>query len=358
MPEKLKILVAHSVRELRDGLARALAANDDMAVVGVAPSGVAALGVAENKNIDILLLDVELPDYLDALREFLRRNLEQPEQPDIGALLIASRDPRYADRTIRGLEAGAFDFVRPPQVATAAEDIVHVLMRQLLVKLRYFSSKRIFSSLGASLGMAAAPRPGLARSLVANSRFKAVVIGVSTGGPKTLASLVPQLSEALDLPIFIVQHMPPEFTASLATSLDSKCTHRVSEARHNDPVESRRIYIAPGGRHLVVRRNADRSASLALTDDPPEEGCRPSANLLFASAAKIYGQALVGILLTGMGMDGTRGAKELKKIGACVIAQDKASSVVWGMPGSAVASGCVDKILHPDEMAAFIAAPA
>jgi two-component system chemotaxis response regulator CheB len=293
----------------------------------------------------------------------LRQNAARAEGADnaelaeTGVVLIASREKRFADRVIRGLEAGAFDFVRPPagEQPASTDEIVPVLMRQLLVKLRHFASKRIFSSLSNNTRPAAPLKPEPIKTAAPFGKIKAVLIGVSTGGPKTLATLLPQLSGAVKLPILVVQHMPPEFTTSLAASLNGRCAHRVVEAKDNTPVESDCIYIAPGGKHLLVQRGADRAVRVALSDEPPEEGCRPSANVLFAAAAKVYGADLVALVLTGMGQDGARGARELKKAGAWVVAQDKASSVVWGMPGAAVASGCVDKILHPDEMAEFIA---
>jgi two-component system chemotaxis response regulator CheB len=355
--DKLSILIAHAAREAREGMARAFAAADDMRVVGASSTCAQALELLSRKRVDMVLLDVELSDALETLDEILRRNAEsEPEQDETGVVLIASKEQRYAERVILGLEAGAFDFVRPPIGAqtSVAEDVVPVLMRQLLVKVRHFASKRIFSNFSSSLRPQTTPRPEQARPQLATSKIKAVLIGVSTGGPKVLAALLPELVKAVRLPIFVAQHMPPVFTASLAASLDGRCGRPVVEAGDNELVEER-VYIAPGGKHLQLQRGLDRSVRLLVTDAPPDEGCRPSVNLLFESAAKIYGAELAALVLTGMGQDGTRGVRELKKAGAWVVAQDKESSVVWGMPGAAVSSGCVDRILRPDEMAEFLA---
>ena len=148
--------------------------------------------------------------------------------------------------------------------------------------------------------------------------------------------------------------MPPTFTQSLADNLDKKCRHTVIEAKDNDVIRPGHIYIAPGGRHMVIRRGAIGQVVTALNDQPPEKGCRPSVDVLFRSAAAIYGGDQIAVVLTGMGSDGTRGLGPLKKAGAHIIAQDEASSVVWGMPGSAVTSGCVDEVLPLERIASSI----
>jgi len=170
-----------------------------------------------------------------------------------------------------------------------------------------------------------------------------------------LSTLLPEISKSVNLPIFIVQHMPPNFTASLAQSLNAKCVHEVAEVKGDEPVQNRSIYIAPGGKHMLIRKNAARKAYVSVTDDPPEDGCRPSVNILFRSAARVFGGDVITLVLTGMGSDGAKGLLDLKRAGAYVIAQDEATSVVWGMPGNAVSSGCVDKVLAPGDIPKEIA---
>lgn len=177
-----------------------------------------------------------------------------------------------------------------------------------------------------------------------NKGIDAIVIGSSTGGPNALKVMLPELCKRVAVPIFIVQHMPPLFTANLATNLDWRCCHEVTEARQNGMVKPEHVYIAPAGRHLQIRKTQEGIRTM-LTNQAPQHGCRPAADVLFNSAAPVYGTSAIAIILTGMGCDGTQGIKTLKQKGAYIVAQDKESSVVWGMPGKAVESGHVDEIV-------------
>lgn len=170
-----------------------------------------------------------------------------------------------------------------------------------------------------------------------------VAIGCSTGGPKALRDMLPDLCQVTDLPILIVQHMPPNFTASLAENLSHHCSHAVVEGAEGMEVTARRVCIAPGGSHMILRREGTRMI-IGLNQQPPERGCRPSVDVLFRSVATTLSNRVVAIVLTGMGDDGTNGLKALKRAGAFSIVQDKASSVVWGMPGAAVAAGVADRV--------------
>jgi two-component system chemotaxis response regulator CheB len=158
------------------------------------------------------------------------------------------------------------------------------------------------------------------------------------------------------MPVLIVQHMPAGFTRSLAESLSRKCRTLVVEAEDGQIVQERTVYIAPGNRHLFVREQGEGRLVTGLNDQPPQNGCRPSADVLFRSAAAALGARALGIVLTGMGCDGTKGLEALKRAGGCTIAQDEASSVVWGMPGSAVSAGCVDQVLPLSQIAAAVQA--
>jgi len=185
--------------------------------------------------------------------------------------------------------------------------------------------------------------------------IRGIVIGASTGGPRALSALLPELTTQVDLPILIVQHMPAGFTGSLAESLARKTGRNVVEAADKMPLEFRTVYIAPGGRHLVIR-SAEGVLQTGLNDQLPENGCRPSADVLFRSAATAYGSAVAAIILTGMGRDGTAGLGAIKRAGGFVVAQDEASSVVWGMPGSAHEAGVTDEVVPLDRIAGAIAA--
>ncbi len=183
-----------------------------------------------------------------------------------------------------------------------------------------------------------------------------MVVAVSTGGPAALARLLPELCQRIELPILVVQHMPPEqpeMMTNLVKSLAGRCSRPVIEARDGAVVAAGTVYFAPGNRHLVLRQGMAQVIT-SLTDQPPENNCRPSADVLFRSAAHVWGGDVVAVVLTGMLNDGTRGLEPLKRAGAYAIAQDMKTSVVWGMPGSAVAAGLIDEVLPLDEIAAAV----
>jgi two-component system, chemotaxis family, protein-glutamate methylesterase/glutaminase len=182
------------------------------------------------------------------------------------------------------------------------------------------------------------PRPTTAE------RADIIAIGVSTGGPNALATLVGALPGDLPVPVVIVQHMPPMFTRLLAERLDAISPLRAAEAVPGGQLQPGMIWVAPGDRHMVVR-GARGAAHIELNDGPPENSCRPAVDVLFRSVAEVYGSSAVGVVLTGMGHDGLRGCEHLAAAGAGILAQDQASSVVWGMPGAVVNAGLADRVL-------------
>ena len=184
---------------------------------------------------------------------------------------------------------------------------------------------------------------------------RVIVIGASTGGPRALSGLLPELCSLVSLPILLVQHMPRGFTQSLADSLARETQKAVVEATDGAPIAPDTVYIAPGGRHLLIR-GSSANAKIGLSDQPPENGCRPSADVLFRSAATAFGSAVTAIILTGMGRDGTAGLGAIKRAGGYIFAQDEASSVVWGMPGSAVEAGVTHQVLPLNQLARAVAA--
>jgi two-component system chemotaxis response regulator CheB len=185
------------------------------------------------------------------------------------------------------------------------------------------------------------------------TRFRAIVIGASTGGPESLVRLLPALMHGCSVPVYLVQHLPAGFTGYFADSLARRCGVPVLEAQEGMIAGPNEVHVAPGGRHLVLHA---RGATIVtgLSDAPPEHGCRPAADVLFRSAAIAYAGNVLAVVLTGMGCDGARGAMALKQAGAHVIVQDEATSVVWGMPGSTVAAGAAHDVLPIDEIAAAL----
>ena len=349
MSTKTRLLIVDDSRIFRSAIEESLAGENDVEVIGSVWNGAKAMEFIKSTPPDLVTLDVEMPDMdgLETLKAIQEINASNTQSKPIGVIMLSSHTREGADTTIKALEMGAFDFIPKPEGKDLKESM-KILRGQLLEKIRHFASRRV------SFGLAVPrivkpPKPVIAQPASVSSRIKAIMIGVSTGGPRALASMLPMLCEEVDVPIFIVQHMPPTFTQSLAKSLDSRCRHKVMECRDDDVIQVRHVYIAPGGKHMLLRRT-QQEVRTVVNDQPPERGCKPSVDVLFRSGATAYGRDLIAIVLTGMGEDGTRGAGILKRAGAFIIAQDEETSVVWGMPGSVQASGNVDKVLPLEEI--------
>ena len=201
----------------------------------------------------------------------------------------------------------------------------------------------------------AAELPGRLPATLKRSRAEIVVIGISTGGPNALAKMLPLIPKDIGVPILIVQHMPPMFTRSLASSLAAKCSIDVREAKQGEPIEPNTALIAPGGKQMKIVAGADgKSRIVKISDDPPENSCKPSVDYLFRSVAHHYVGRATGVIMTGMGSDGTAGLKLMKQNGATIIAQDEQSCVVFGMPKEAAETGLADAVVPLDQIADMI----
>jgi two-component system, chemotaxis family, protein-glutamate methylesterase/glutaminase len=353
MPATARVLIVDDSRIFRSALEASLADEAEIEVVGSVFSGQKALEFIQATTPDVVTLDVEMPgmDGLETLRAIQRVNASRPADSAIGVIMVSAHTKRGADITIQALRDGAFDFVAKPSGPDHDQNL-RQLRQQLLSKIRLFLlSRRRPGIASTSAGPAAVPQPPAASpsrrlqwlGAVSRRSVRALVIAASTGGPKALEQLLPGLRQTTDLPILVVQHMPPDFTRSLAESLARLSQSLVVEARDGQALQSATTYIAPGGKHLVVRQDRGQPV-IGTNEQPPENGCRPSADVLFRSAAATWRSDLVAIVLTGMGRDGTAGLGAVKRAGGYVLAQDQASSVVWGMPGSAVEAGVVDEV--------------
>jgi two-component system, chemotaxis family, protein-glutamate methylesterase/glutaminase len=349
--EPLKILIVDDSRIFRSALESALKEHPGVRVVGSVWSGEKAVEFVRDSPPDLVTLDLNMPGRggLDTLADIRQLNAARPELPPVGVLLISALTERGAAVTIEGLARGAFDFIKKPDGPDANAN-ASILRQQLFEKIDVFAQKRRRPV------VAAAPpkKPVTPRTIPGAGRFQVVAIGCSTGGPSALASLLPELTSQTSVPLFIVQHLPEGMTRYYADSLARKCTYRVVEASAGETVEPRTAYVAPGGRHMILRKHHDRIC-IALNDGPPENGCRPSVDVFFRSVANVYPRSAIAIVLTGMGTDGAKGLGPLKRSGAYVIAQDEPTSVVWGMPGAAVATGQVDEILPLESIAPSVA---
>jgi two-component system chemotaxis response regulator CheB len=361
MPVPVRVLIVDDSRIFRAALEEALADEAGVAVAGSVFSGEKALEFLHQTPTDVVTLDVEMPgmDGLQTLEAIRRFNAGRKPGTEVGVIMVSAFTKRGADVTVRALQAGAFDFVTKPS-GPSAEDNRRTLRQQLAVKVQLFMAYRRSRSVTPAkeppAAEAAPDQPTRRRSWAqapGRRPLRAVVIAASTGGPRALEALLPALCARTEAPILIVQHMPRHFTQSLAESLARHAGRDVIEARDGDAVQPRKVYLAPGGKHLLLRSEGGRVLT-GLNEQPPENNCRPSADVLFRSAAAVLGGDVVAVVLTGMGCDGTAGLGPLKRAGAYAIAQDEATSVVWGMPGSAAAAGMTDEVLPLGLIAAAV----
>jgi two-component system chemotaxis response regulator CheB len=357
----LRVLVVDDAVIYRKIVTELLAEVPEVEVVGSAANGKIALQKIEQLKPDLITLDLEMPevDGLGVLRQL--RAVGSPA----AAIMLSSVTEQGAAATIAALELGAIDFVVKPSGKSIEENISKLrqeLRSRIVAYARTLGVKRLLAATTPSTAAAPAPRhvePSPAPQkhvvppVISNRPPEVVLIGISTGGPKALTQMLPRLPAELPVPVLIVQHMPPVFTRSLANDLDLRCKLRVSEAEEGQPVLRGSILIAPGGRQMGLRREGD-SIVARITDDPPENSCRPSVDYLFRSAVAIYGGNALAVIMTGMGSDGTAGCRLLRQRGARVIAQDEASCVVFGMPREPIAQGLVDVVAPLDRIATEI----
>lgn len=355
----VKIIIVDDSLVFRHAVQDALRGEPGIEVVGSARNGVRAMELISSKPPDLVTLDLEMPemDGVETLKAIQAYNARHINTPGIGVIMLSAHTKKGAESTIMALEAGAFDFVTKPAESSETESIAS-LKRSLLPRIHHFASMRALGKQRPSSLVKPTPsRIKEKKEVPASRAIEAVVIGVSTGGPKALGDILPQLSELVKLPILIVQHMPEKFTQSLAESLAKKCSHKVKEGENGEVVDKGTIYIAPGGRHMMLRLSS-AGPVISLSDQPAENGCRPSVDVLFRSLPAVFGSGVVAVIMTGMGNDGSNSLRALKRAGVSIIAQDEASSVVWGMPGSAVSTGFVDEIVSlmdlPQKIATMI----
>lgn len=334
---RIRVLVVDDSVVIRRLVTHALEEDKRLEVVGSAANGVLALQRITQLCPDVVTLDIEMPemDGIQTLRQIRRL------YPRMVVIMFSTLTERGAAATLDALAAGANDYV-PKAANCGSLDVSLTSLRQELVPRihQFFRMETAVPSAPQVSTAAAATAP---RKAVGAPR-KAVVIGVSTGGPAALAVVLPMLPKNFPLPVLIVQHMPPMFTRLLAERLDKLSALHVVEAEEGLEVTAGKAYIAPGGLHLSVRREGDRVLT-KLSGAPPENSCRPAADVLFRSAAETWGGAVIAAVLTGMGQDGLRGVENLRSRGASVIVQDEASSVVWGMPGAVARAGLAERVV-------------
>jgi two-component system chemotaxis response regulator CheB len=331
---RIKVLVVDDSVVVRRLVGDTLAGDPRLDVVGTAANGKVALAKIPQLNPDLITLDVEMPvmDGLETLREVRRL------YPRLPVVMFSTLTERGAATTLDALELGADDYVAKPANVGSVTQSMDAIRSQLVPKIIALCTRA-----GPVVPPAATPRPAPAARLVP-PRVDLLAIGASTGGPDALSTVIGALPASLPVPVVVVQHMPPVFTRQFAERLDARCAVKVSEAVAGAPVLPGQVLVAPGDFHLRLRRVAGR-VQATLDQGTPENYCRPAVDVLFRSAVQAYGGHVLGVVLTGMGADGARGAADIVGAGGSVVVQDEATSVVWGMPGAVVAAGLADRQL-------------
>jgi len=350
-----RILIVDDSAVMRSLLRSVVCADAGLEVAGTAADGASALSSVSVLRPDLILLDVEMPvmDGLVTLRELRRRGHKMP------VIMCSSLTQRGAKVTLEALASGASDYVAKPAGQANRQAAIDALGQDLVPKIHALTSQNqgqqgrlgpsqaypVFSP--TSRSPLFLPLPQAARSQPITSRPTILAIGVSTGGPAALDVLLPLLPASFPLPVLIVQHMPELFTKLFAERLDGRCKLRVREAAEGEPVRTGSILIARGNWHLEVLAAGRGGAppTLHLTQGPLENHCRPAVDVLFRTAAAVYGSGVLAVVMTGMGSDGMAGCRVIRDQGGAVLAQDQASSTVWGMPGAVTNAGLAHKVL-------------
>ena len=360
--EPLRVMVVDDSVVIRGLISRWIESEPDMVVAASLRTGLDAVNQIERVNPDIAVLDIEMPD-LDGISAL---PLLLAKKRNLIIIMASTLTRRNAEISFKALSLGASDYIPKPESTreAGAADIFHHDLIQKIRSLGAKARRTVPVSLSPSLApaldrlrepslrSAAVAQPALMRRPFSSQAPRVLVIGSSTGGPQALMTLVTDLGPVIDrFPVLITQHMPPTFTTILAEHLARSSRRPALEAVDGEIVKAGRIYLAPGGRHMrVVRHGID--TVIVLDDGPPVNFCKPAVDPLFTSAIEVWQGGVLALVLTGMGSDGMRGGKEIVAAGGSVIAQDEASSVVWGMPGAAANAGICSAILPLNQIAA------
>ena len=332
---QIKVLVVDDSAFMRTALSRIIGSDPELIVVGAAASGSEALERIPILNPDVITLDVQMPGLngLETLRSIMARH----PRP---VIMVSSATVKDAEITFNALGAGAFDYV-PKQLSPTSLDIIHI-QRELIEKIKVAAESRFAPSYnGSKLFPTLRSTGSEAFSLVP----AVVAIGVSTGGPQALQEILPLFPKDISVPILIVQHMPRGFTAPFAQRLNTLCSMQVREAAHEEIIQSGVIYIAPAGIHMMVERRPDSRAAICLTTLPEKHLHMPSVDVLMESVASVYRSLAMGIIMTGMGSDGSSGMQAIQRAGGITIGQDQATCAVYGMPRVCYEMGILQRVV-------------
>jgi two-component system chemotaxis response regulator CheB len=359
LSENLKALVVDDTITYRKIISSIVDELDGVEVMGTASDGRLAISKIELEKPVLVFLDVSMPemDGLEAL-EIIKNKF-----PGIEVVMISGVNESNANMTVKALEKGALDFISKPEGKSPDESIKSLksLLQPIIsiVKVRKLANKAKqgvlkpgaveSSDISKSESVFKAPAEVQEKRSIPG-QIDAIALGVSTGGPNALQRIIPLIKKDLPIPILSVQHMPPLFTTSLAERLDKESQISVKEAGENEIIQPGVMYIAPGGKHMVVRKNSMGQTVTSITDSPPVNSCKPSVDVLFRSMAVIYGPNILTVILTGMGNDGASGVATIRRKGGYSIIQDEKTSVIWGMPGAVAKLNAADETLPLDDI--------
>lgn len=362
--KNLRVLVVDDTIVYRKAVSDIIEEIPGVELAGVAHNGKIAIAKIKSLKPDVLTLDIEMPQMngIEVLAELKKHH------PNVGAIMLSTLTNEGSHMTMRALDLGAFDFILKPQSTNQTEGKKEIRAALEPILKAFKNSKMgpglvgkrspragFTTSKGTRPVRSVAPKPlrplGNKRATKRGSS-EIVTIGISTGGPNALNQMMPKLPGDLGVPILIVQHMPPVFTKSLAASLDKKCALTVKEAENGENILPNVAYIAPGGKQMKLVAGTDgQNRRIKITDDPPENSCKPSVDYLFRSVGDYYVGRTTAVIMTGMGSDGTKGLEVLKNKSAYVIGQDEASCIVYGMPKAPAELGYLDTVVPLSKIA-------
>ncbi|HZX46195.1 MAG TPA: chemotaxis response regulator protein-glutamate methylesterase [Clostridia bacterium] len=332
---RIKVLVVDDSVFMQRVIKRALEKNEKTEVAAVAGDGLQALEILKKRDIDVVTMDIRMPrmDGFEALKAIM-------DTKPVPVIMISSYTKKGVEDTIRYLETGAVDFITKPSPSRVND--LERFERELNLKIAIASTARLIGLMPVKRPVIQLPGREIAHDRVLRH---VIAIGCSTGGPKALQQVLQVIPGSIDCAVLVVQHMPPGFTGSLAERLEAICQLKVKEAQHNETVRAGYCYIAPGDYHMRVSKGSEEGIKITLDKGNAVSGHRPSVDALFESLGDIEAEKVVAVILTGMGSDGSRGIVKLKQKRDCIaIAQDRDTSIVFGMPGSAIKTGFVDKV--------------
>ncbi len=352
----IRVMVVDDSAIIRGLISRILASDPSISVVASVGNGQMAIDSLSRHDVDVIIMDIEMPvmDGLTALPKLLEVN------PEVRIVMASTLTLRNAETSMRALELGAADYIPKPTATrdiSGGEEFSHALLEKVhVLGLQRKRRARAPSSIGAPAPkMSATPSVSLYPQgpikLRAPSplRPNVLAIGSSTGGPPALSAVLKEIKPSIDVPILITQHMPPTFTTILAQHIERNSGWPCREGQDGEPIVSGRIYLAPGGYHMLVDQKAGRPV-VRLTQDPPENFCRPAVDPMLRSMIKFYNGRILSVILTGMGADGLKGSRDVVQAGGTVFAQDEATSTVWGMPGAVASDGICSAVIPLKEI--------